>query len=74
MDKHIVDPNMRRWEAGLYAGNSVETAEVAGRGFLSMRLRRDTLLYHQGFTRPPRDVFKIIPGVFQDYKSRAVER
>lgn len=73
-DKHVVDPDMRRWETGLQKGKSVEIAEVAGRGFLSMRSHRDTLLYHQGFTRHPRDVFKKIPAVFHDYKNRAMER
>lgn len=58
----------------MHKGEAIETAEVGGRGFLSMRSHRDTLLYHQGFARPPLDVFKKIPEVFHDYKSRAMER
>ena len=49
-----------------------ETASVIGRGFLRMRSQQDTLLHHQGLTRPPEDVFKILPSVFHDYKSRAL--
>lgn len=73
-DRHRVDPTLRRWKTRMYKGEAIETAEVGGRGFLSMRSHRDTLLYHQGFTRPPRDVFKRIPAVVHDYKSRAMER
>ncbi len=73
-DRHQVDPTLRRWKTRMHKGEAIETAEVGGRGFLSMRSHRDTLLYHQGFTRPPRDVFKRIPAVFHDYKSRAMER
>lgn len=51
------------------AGKLVETRRAAGRDFLSKRSHRDTLLYHQGFTRPPRDVLKIVPEVHDDYKS-----
>lgn len=58
----------------MHKGEAIETAEVGGRGFLSMRSHRDTLLYHQGFARPPWDVFKKIPEVFRDYTSRAMER
>ena len=73
-DKHLVDPNRRRWETALHEDDSVETPRVIGRGFLRMRSRRDTLLYHQGFTRPPKDVFTMLPGVFHDYKNRVLER
>ena len=71
-DMHLVDPNMRRWTPTLHQNDSDETASVIGRGFLRMRSQQDTLLYHQGFTRPPEDVFKILPSVFHDYKSRAL--
>lgn len=39
-----------------------------------MRRHRDTLLYHQGFARPRKDVFRMIPGVVRDYKSRTIHR
>src|SRR5215217_3546915 len=73
-DMHSVDPDMRRWQARLHEENPAGAAVVTGRGFLRMHSHGDTLLYHQGFTRPPQDVFKMIPGVFHDYKSRALER
>lgn len=76
-DQHLVDPSMRRWQTGLQEddrGKSVKTVGVVGRGFLSKRSYRDTLLYHQGFARPPMDVRKIMPDVLDDYKSRAVDR
>jgi hypothetical protein len=72
-DRHLVDPDMRRWQARLHEANPTEAA-VTGRGFLSMHSHRDTLLYHHGFARPPQDVFKIIPPVLHDYKSLVVER
>jgi hypothetical protein len=76
-DQHLVDPSMRRWQTGLQEddrGKFVKTVGVVGRGFLSKRSYRDTLLYHQGFARPPMDVRKIVPDVLDDYKSRAVDR
>jgi hypothetical protein len=73
-DKHLVDPNMRRWETGLHEDDPAETLGVIGRGLVRMRSRQDTLLYHQGFARLPRDVRKIMPEVLSDYKQRAIER
>jgi hypothetical protein len=73
-DRHRIDPNLRRWETNFSEGEAVENTEIRGRGFLSMRSHRDTLLYHQGFARPRRDVFRMIPGVFQDYRGRARRR
>jgi hypothetical protein len=76
-DKHLVDPAMRRWQVRLQgddSGKFVKTGRVVGRGFLSKRSHRDTLLYHQGFARPPQDVRKIMPEVLHDYKSRVVDR
>ena len=76
-DKHLVDPTMRRWQTGLQEDDPskfVKTVRVVGRGFLSKRYHRDTLLYHQGFARPPQDVRKIMPEVLDDYKSRAEDR
>lgn len=73
-DRHQVDPNLRRWETKLLKGKTVENTEIQGRGFLSMRCHRDTLLYHQGFARPRKDVFRMIPGAVRDYKSRAIHR
>jgi hypothetical protein len=72
-DKHLVDPEMRRWKTGLHEDDPVETLGVIGRGLVRMRSRQDTLLYHQGFTRPPRDVFTMLPRVFYDYKNRALK-
>jgi hypothetical protein len=76
-DQHVVDPTMRRWQARLQdddPGKFVSSVRVVGRGFLSKRSHRDTLLYHQGFARPPQDVRKIMPEVLGDYKSRAADR
>lgn len=73
-DKHLVDPKQPRWENQLYKGVGLETGKVQGRGFLGMRSRRDTLLYHQGFTRRPGDVFKVVPSVFRDYRRRIAQR
>ena len=75
--RRTIDPDMRRWQTRLQQddpGKFVKTVGVVGRGFLSKRSHRDTLLYHQGFARPPADVRKIMPDVLDDYKSRAVDR
>ena len=69
-DGHQVDPNQRRWETQV-EGEYV-ALDVQGRGFLSMRSHRDTLLYCQGFARWPEDVFKAT--VLADYKRRLVNR
>jgi hypothetical protein len=73
-DKHLVDPEMRRWKTVLNEQDPAETLGVIGRGLVRMRSRQDTLLYHQGFARPPRDVRKIMPEVLNDYKQRAIVR
>lgn len=73
-DRHLVDPDMRRWKTRLNEDDPAETLGVIGRGLVRMRSRQDTLLYHQGFARPPRDVRKIMPEVLNDYKQRAIER
>jgi hypothetical protein len=73
-DKHMVDPEMRRWKTALNEDDPAETLGVIGRGLVRMRSRQDTLLYHHGFARPPRDVRKIMPEVVNDYKQRAIER
>lgn len=73
-DRHLVDPTSERWKNRVKNGVAVETGEIQGRGFLSMRSHRDTLLYHQGFARPPRKVFKKIPAVIREYKCRVAQR
>ena len=73
-DKHLVDPEMRRWKTALNEDDPAETLGVIGRGLVRMRSRQDTLLYHRGFARPPRDVRKIMPEVVNDYKQRTMER
>jgi hypothetical protein len=73
-DKHLVDPEMRRWKTALNEDDPAETLGVIGRGLVRMRSRRDTLLYHHGFARPPRDVRKIMPEVLNDYRQRVIER
>jgi hypothetical protein len=73
-DRHLVDPNLERWKNRVKKGEAVETGEIQGRGFLSMRSHRDTLLYHQGFARPPKKVLKKVPEVFWDYKSKTIRR
>jgi hypothetical protein len=73
-DTHLVDPDMRRWETGLHERDPSATLGVIGRGLVRMRSRQDTLLYHKGFTRPPGDVFEVLPSVFQDYRIRAQQR
>jgi hypothetical protein len=73
-DRHLVDPTLERWKNRVRKGVAVETGEIQGRGFLSMRSHRDTLLYHQGFARPPRKVIEKVPVVVRDYKNRASQR
>jgi hypothetical protein len=69
-DRHRVNPNQRRWENQV-DGKGV-ALDVQGRGFLSMRSHRDTLLYCQGFARWPEDVFNF--EVLADYKRRLINR
>lgn len=73
-DRHLVDPNRRRWETQLQTRKGVKTVAVRGQGFLSLRSHRDTLLYKQGFARPITDVVKKIPEVVHDYRQRASDR
>jgi hypothetical protein len=69
-DGHRINPNQRRWENQL-EGEGVALA-VQGRGFLSMRSHRDTLLYCQGFVRWPEDVLNA--QVLADYKRCFINR
>lgn len=69
-DGHRINPNQRRWENQVEGGGIA--LDVQGRGFLSMRSHRDTLLYCQGFARWPEDVLNA--AVFADYKRRLAGR
>jgi hypothetical protein len=69
-DNHRIIPKQRRWESQV-EGQGV-ALDVQGRGFLSMRSHRDTLLYCQGFARWPEDVRNA--QVLADYKRRFVNR
>ena len=72
-DNHVVDPKMRRW-ISVSRQDGVVSPKLVGRGFLSTRSHRDTLLYRQGFARPPGDVFRMMPEVLLDYKVRSLQR
>lgn len=64
-DRHTVDPSLRRWQ--LVGGSGPEDdPNLRGYGFLRTNSRREGLLYHQGFARPPRDVFRLVPQMVLD--------
>jgi hypothetical protein len=74
VDGHQVDPNLRRWQVKNASGEVGDAADLTGRGFLSMRSRKETLFYYKGFARWPRDVFRRLPEVFKDHWKKARQR
>jgi hypothetical protein len=69
-DKHPINPKQRRWEVHeQFQGRALD---VQGRGFLSMRSPRNTLLYREGFARWPEDVRKgeVLADYWRDLISR----
>lgn len=64
-DRHTVDPSLRRWQVVGSRGPE-DDPTLRGYGFLRTNSRREGLLYHQGFARPPREVFRLVPQVVYD--------
>jgi hypothetical protein len=68
-DRHLIQPELRRWET-FSRGRVVERADAYGRGVVLMKTERLSALYHRGFARPPRNAFRLMPGVVRDHAQR----
>ena len=55
-DGHECNPLLRRWERRDRHGRVHERDDIRGAGFVSLFADRDTLLFHRGLARRPRDV------------------
>ncbi|MBO0885519.1 MAG: hypothetical protein J2P17_35335 [Mycobacterium sp.] len=73
-DGHRCDPrNVRRWQRKTRAGVIVDRTDIRGVGFVSLLSKRNTLLFHHGIARWPRDVVRdlfreTIPQLGRDLK------
>jgi hypothetical protein len=59
-DGHLCDPRIQRWQARARGGAITERQDVRGVGFVRLMADADTLLFHRGLARRPRDV---LPGL-----------
>lgn len=57
---HDVDTSIQRWQTVDRRGAKVDRP-AKGMGFLRATPARETLLYHNGFARPPFEVLKLLP-------------
>jgi hypothetical protein len=67
-DGHVVDPTLKRWQAKT-RGGAVERQDIRGVGFVSLLSNRDTLLFHRGIAKRPRDVLVDAPRFRARFRS-----
>lgn len=73
-NRTLVDPGLRRWQVRTRDDRIIDDSNRLGAGVLTRRSGRQTPLYHLGFARPPKDVFKKVPEVLQDHWANAKRR
>jgi hypothetical protein len=71
-DHHVIDPDLPRWQTRK-RGLRVDRDDIHGGGLLRRRSRSLGVLYYQGFARRPREVRRLLPQLYHDYRQRLTE-